>query len=59
MIDLIYNNAIYYFDDKTTFVITSTIKEIPAHMAEEAAEYRAILIEEVAATDDALDGEVL
>ncbi|MEG1673340.1 MAG: elongation factor G, partial [Alistipes sp.] len=53
LVDLIYNNAIYYNDDKTArdnFVI----KEIPASMQEEAAEWRAKLIEEVASTNDAL-----
>ena len=53
LIDLIYNNAIYYFDDKTVrdnFVL----KEIPDNMKAEAAEWRAKLIEEVAATDEAL-----
>ncbi|MFI3319266.1 MAG: elongation factor G [Rikenellaceae bacterium] len=53
LIDLVYNNAIYYFDDKT-IRDNFEIKPIPAEMAEEAAEYRAQLIEEVAATDDAL-----
>ena len=53
LIDLIYNNAIYYFDDKTVrdnFVL----KEIPDNMKAEAAEWRAKLIEEVASTDEAL-----
>ena len=53
LIDLIYNNAIYYFDDKTVrdnFVL----KEIPDNMKAEAAEWRSKLIEEVAATDEAL-----
>ncbi len=53
LIDLIYNNAIYYYDDKTVrdnFVL----KEIPDNMKAEAAEWRAKLIEEVAATDEAL-----
>ena len=53
LIDLIYNNAIYYYDDKTVrdnFVL----KEIPENMKAEAAEWRAKLIEEVAATDEAL-----
>ncbi|MFI3302144.1 MAG: elongation factor G [Rikenellaceae bacterium] len=53
LIDLVYNNAIYYFDDKT-IRDNFEIKEIPAAMAEEAAEWRAKLIEEVASTDDAL-----
>ena len=53
LIDLIYNNAIYYYDDKTVRD-NFEIKEIPANMKEEAAEWRAKLIEEVAATDDAL-----
>ncbi|MFI3294061.1 MAG: elongation factor G [Rikenellaceae bacterium] len=53
LIDLVYNNAIYYFDDKT-IRDNFEIKEIPAEMAEEAAEWRAKLIEEVASTDDAM-----
>ncbi len=53
LIDLIYNNAIYYYDDKTVRD-NFELKEIPAEMAEEAAEWRAKLIEEVASTDDAL-----
>ena len=53
LVDLIYNNAIYYFDDKTVRD-NFELKEIPASMAAEAAEWRAKLIEEVASTDDAL-----
>ena len=53
LVDLIYNRAIYYFDDKTVRD-NFEYKEIPASMVEEAAEWRAKLIEEVAATDDAL-----
>ena len=53
IVDLIYNHALYYYDDKTVRD-NFEIKEIPAFMQEEAAEWRAKLIEEVAATDDAL-----
>ena len=53
IVDLIYNNALYYYDDKTVRD-NFEIKEIPAFMKEEAAEWRAKLIEEVAATDEAL-----
>ncbi|MFR9619649.1 MAG: elongation factor G [Rikenellaceae bacterium] len=53
LIDLVYNNAIYYYDDKTVRD-NFEIREIPVEMAEEAAQWRAELIEEVAATDDAL-----
>ena len=53
LIDLIYNNAIYYFDDKTVRD-NFEIREIPANMQAEAEEWRNKLIEEVAATDDAL-----
>ena len=53
LIDLIYNNAIYYFDDKTVRD-NFEIREIPANMKAEAEEWRNKLIEEVAATDDAL-----
>ncbi|MBQ0081419.1 MAG: elongation factor G [Alistipes sp.] len=53
LVDLIYNNAIYYNDnkkDRDNF----EIREIPASMKEEAAEWRAKLIEEVASSDEAL-----
>ena len=53
LIDLIYNNAIYYFDDKTVRD-NFEVREIPESMKAEAAEWRAKLIEEVASTDDAL-----
>ena len=53
LVDLIYNNAIYYFDDKTVRD-NFELREIPEAMKAEAAEWRAKLIEEVAATDDAL-----
>ena len=53
LIDLIYNNAIYYYDDKTVRD-NFEIKDIPENMKAEAAEWRAKLIEEVASTDDAL-----
>jgi len=53
VIDLVYNQAYYYFDDKTVRD-NYNIKEIPAELAAEAAEARANLIEEVAASDDAL-----
>ena len=53
LVDLIYNNAIYYFDDKTVRD-NFEIREIPESMKAEAAEWRAKLIEEAAATDDAL-----
>ena len=53
LIDLIYNNAIYYYDDKTVRD-NFELKEIPAHMQAEAEEWRNKLIEEVASVDDAL-----
>ena len=53
LIDLIYNNAIYYYDDKTVRD-NFELKEIPENLKAEAAEWRGKLIEEVAATDDAL-----
>ena len=53
VIDLVYNRAYVYFDDKTVRD-NYTIEEVPANMKEEAAAARAKLIEEVAASDDAL-----
>ena len=53
LVDLIYNNAIYYFDDKSVRD-NFEIREIPEAMKAEAAEWRAKLIEEAAATDEAL-----
>ncbi len=53
LIDLIYNNAIYYYDDKTVRD-NFELREIPENMKAEAEEWRNKLIEEVAATDDAL-----
>jgi len=53
LVDLIYNNAIYYFDDKSVRD-NFELREIPDSMKAEAAEWRAKLIEEVASTDDAL-----
>ena len=53
LVDLIYNNAIYYNDNKTVRD-NFEIREIPEAMKAEAAEWRGKLIEEAAATDDAL-----
>ncbi len=53
VIDLVYNRAYVYFDDKTVRD-NYTIEEIPAALAAEAEAARATLIEEVAASDDAL-----
>ena len=53
LIDLIYNNAIYYFDDKTVRD-NFELREIPDNMKAEAEEWRNKLIEEVASVDDAL-----
>ncbi len=53
LVDLIYNRAIIYFDDKTVRD-NYTYEEIPAEMKAEAAEWRAKLIEEVATVDEAL-----
>ncbi|MEG0807175.1 MAG: elongation factor G [Alistipes sp.] len=53
LVDLIYNRAIYYNDNKVERD-NFELKEIPASMVEEAAEWRNKLIEEVASTDEAL-----
>jgi len=53
VIDLIENKAILWHDD-ATYGSTFELVEIPANMKEEAAEWRAKLIESVAEHDDAL-----
>lgn len=53
LIDLVNNVAIMYFDDKNVRD-NFTLEAIPSHMVEEAAAARAVLIEEVAGSDDAL-----
>ncbi|CDN31442.1 Translation elongation factor G [Mucinivorans hirudinis] len=53
VIDLVYNRAYIYFDDKTVRD-NYTIEEIPADLKAEASAARAAMIEEVAASDDAL-----
>ena len=53
LIDLIYNKAVYYFDDKTVRD-NFELREIPENMKAEAEEWRNKLIEEVASVDDAL-----
>ena len=51
IIDLVEMKAYYYNDDKG---IDITVTDIPADMADKAAEYRSQLIEHVAEQDDAL-----
>ncbi|MEG1648791.1 MAG: elongation factor G [Rikenellaceae bacterium] len=53
LVDLIYNRSINYFDD-VNVRDNFTYGEVPAHMADEVAHWRSTLIEEVAASDDAL-----
>ncbi|MFI3330721.1 MAG: elongation factor G [Rikenellaceae bacterium] len=53
LIDLIYNRAIMYHEDKTELV-NYDFTEIPENMKAEAEEARATLIEEVASVDEAL-----
>ncbi len=53
LVDLIYNRAIIYFDDKNVRD-NFTYEEVPADMKAEVAEWRAKLIEEVASIDEAL-----
>ena len=53
LIDLIYNKAVYYYDDKTVRD-NFELREIPENMKAEAEEWRNKLIEEVASVDDAL-----
>ena len=53
LVDLIYNRAIVYFDDKNVRD-NFTYEEVPADMKAEVEEWRNRLIEEVASVDDAL-----
>ncbi|HIS34471.1 MAG TPA: elongation factor G, partial [Candidatus Avirikenella pullistercoris] len=53
LVDLVHNRALKYFDDKTVRD-NYTFEEIPAHMAAEVEEWRNKLIEEIAASDEAL-----
>ncbi len=53
LVDLIYNRAIIYNDDKNVRD-NFHYEDIPAEMQAEAAEWRAKLIEEVASVDEAL-----
>ncbi|MCC8019020.1 MAG: elongation factor G [Rikenellaceae bacterium] len=54
LVDLIYNRAIIYHEDKKTELVNYTYEEIPADMAAEAAEWRGKLIEEAASLDEGL-----
>lgn len=54
VIDLIYNRAIIYHEDKKNELVNYTFEEIPENMKAEAEKWRNTLIEEVAALDDAL-----
>jgi elongation factor G len=53
LVDLIYNRAYYYFEDKNVRD-NFNIKDIPESMKAEATEWRNKLIEEVASVDEAL-----
>jgi len=54
VIDLIENKAIIWFDDPETKTLNFRYEEIPTEMKEEAAEWRAKLIEAVAGFNDDL-----
>ena len=54
IIDLIYNRALLYHEDKKNELVNYTYEEIPESMKEEVAEWRSKLIEEAASVDDAL-----
>jgi elongation factor G len=54
LVDLIYNRAIIYDENKKNELVNYTYEEIPAEMKAEAAEWRARLIEEAASLDEAL-----
>ncbi len=51
VVDLIRNEAIYYTDDLGTHLVET---DIPDELADEAAHYRELLVEQVAETDEAL-----
>ncbi len=53
IVDLVYNKAYYYYDDKTVRD-NYEVREIPDSMKAEAEEWRNKLIEEAASQDDAL-----
>ena len=54
VIDLIYNRAVIYHEEKKNELVNYTFEEIPANMKAEAEKWRNTLIEEVAALDDNL-----
>ncbi|MDL2319931.1 elongation factor G [Alistipes sp. OttesenSCG-928-B03] len=54
VVDLIYNRALIYDDDKAKELVNYTFEEVPANMKAEVEEWRNKLIEEVATLDDAL-----
>ncbi len=54
IVDLIYNKALIYDDDKKSELVNYAIEEVPAAMKVEVEEWRNKLIEEVASVDDAL-----
>ncbi len=54
IVDLIYNRALIYHEDKKQELVNYTFEEIPAEMKAECEEWRNKLIEEVAALDEAL-----
>ncbi len=54
LVDLIYNRAIIYHEEKKNELVNYTYEDVPENMKAEVAEWRGKLIEEVAASDDAL-----
>ena len=54
VVDLIYNRALIYHEDKKGELVNYTYEEIPAEMKAEAEEWRNKLIEEAASQDETL-----
>ncbi len=54
LVDLIYNRAMIYHEDKKSELVNYTFEDVPADMKAEVEEARNKLIEEVASVDDAL-----
>ena len=54
VIDLVLNKALVWPLDDDSLGATFTVQDIPADLADQAAEYRSMMLEEVATADDDL-----